>query len=126
MVGLVVTVENEMYQVNYDAPHYDVIREAVCGRYERVCPVGLERHFCWMVNEDGLLKGLPVNLVGSVLYGTFQHGHPIVGNAIFLKNGYYGGEHDVVGMTADEAQHLGDKFSAMTGGIVRWTTKKEV
>ncbi len=76
-----------------------------------------------MVNEEGLLQGLPLNLIGSILYGTPQHGQPIVGNVIFLKEGYHGGEPDVVGMTADEAQCLGDKFSTMTGGKVRWATK---
>ncbi len=120
MVGLVVTTENEMSTVEYDAPHYDVIQKAVGGWYEHVHPVGLERPYCMMVNEEGLLQSLPLNLIGSILYGTPQHGQPIVGNVIFLKEGYHGGEPDVLGMTADEAQILGDKFSKMTGGIVRW------
>ncbi len=122
MVGLVVTAKNEMYQMDYDAPHYDVIQKAVGGWYEHVHPVGLERPYCMMVNEEGLLQGLPLNLIGSILYGTPQHGQPIVGNVIFLKEGYHGGEPDVVGMTADEAQRLGDKFFTMTGGRVRWAT----
>lgn len=120
MVGLFVTTDNEMSMVEYDAPHYDVIKEAVGGRYERVHPMGLERPYCMMVNEEGLLRNLPVNRLGSELYGTPKHGQPIVGNAIFLKDGYHGGEPDVVGMTEDEAQRLGDKFVKMTGGIVRW------
>lgn len=123
MVGLVVTAENEMSTVEYDSPHYDVIKEAVGGWYEHVRPVGLERPYCMMVNEEGLLLRLPVNLIGSILYGTPQHGQPIVGNIIFLKEGYHGGEPDVVGMTADEAQSLGDKFSTTTGGKVRWAMK---
>ncbi len=123
MVGLVVTVDCDMYQMAYDAPHYDVIRKAVGGWYEHVHPVGLERPYCMMVNEEGLLHGLPMNLIGSILYGTPQHGQPIVGDVIFLKEGCYGGEPDVVGMTAEEAQILGDKFSTMTGGRVRWVTK---
>ena len=123
MVGLVVTADCDMYQLDYDAPHYDIIRKAVGGWYEHVHPVGLERPYCMVVNEEGLLLGLPLNLIGSILYGTPQHGQPIVGNVIFLKNGYYCGEPDVVGMTADEAKILGDKFSTMTGGKVRWATK---
>lgn len=120
MVGLFVTTDNEMSTVEYDAPHYDVIQKAVGGWYERVHPMGLERPYCMMVNEEGLLRNLPVNRLGSELYGTPKHGQPIVGNAIFLKDGYHGGEPDVVGMTEDEAQRLGDKFVKMTGGIVRW------
>lgn len=124
MVGLVITAENEMFTVEYDSPHYDVIRKAVGGRCEHVNPVGLERPYCMMVNEEGLLLDLPFNLIGSVLYGTPQHGQPIVGNVIFLKEGYRNGELDVVGMTAEEAQSLSDKFSAMFGRFVRLPRNK--
>ena len=78
MVGLIVTAENEMRKVEYDSPHYNVIRKAVGGRYEHVRPAGLERPYCMMVNEEGLLLGLPLNLLGSWLYGMDQHGQPIV------------------------------------------------
>lgn len=120
MVGLFVTTDNEMSTVEYDTPHYDAIQNAVGGWYEHVHPMGLERPYCMMVNEEGLLRNLPLNRLGSLLYGTPQHGQPIVGNILFLKDGYHGGEPDVVGMTEDEVQRLGDKFVKMTGGIVRW------
>ena len=120
MVALVVTTNNKMFMVDYDAPHYDVIRNAVGGWYEYVHPVGLERPYCMMVNEEGLLLNLPVNRLGSELYGTPKHGQPIVGSVIFLKDGYYGGEPDVVGMTEDEARKLGHTFTDLTCGTVRW------
>ncbi len=120
MIALVVNTKNEIRRVEYDPPHYDVIKEAVGGWYEHVHPVGLDHPYSMMVNEEGLLLGLPVNRLGSELYGTPRHGQPIVGDIVFLKDGYDGGEPDVVGMTEDESQHLGDKFVKMTGGIVRW------
>lgn len=120
MVGLLVTTDNKMSMVEYDAPHYDVIQKAVGGWYEHVRPMWLEHPYCMMVNEEGLLHSLPLNRLGSELYGTPQHGQPIVGNILFLKDGYHGGEPDVVGMTEDEAQALGEGFVKMTGGIVRW------
>lgn len=120
MIALVVNTKNEIRRVEYDPPHYDVIKEAVGGWYEHVHPMGLERPYSMMVNEEGLLLGLPMNRLGSELYGTPKHGQPIVGDIVFLKDGYDGGEPDVVGMTEDEAQRLGDKFVKMTGGIVRW------
>lgn len=120
MIALVVNTKNEIRRVEYDPPHYDVIKEAVGGWYEHVHPMGLDRPYSMMVNEEGLLLGLPMNWLGSELYGTPQHGQPIVGDIVFLKDGYDGGEPDVVGMTEDEAQHLGDKFVKMTDGIVRW------
>ena len=122
MIALVVNTKNEIRRVEYDPPHYDVIKEkeAVGGWYEHVHPMGLERPYSMMVNEEGLLLGLPLNRLGSELYGTPKHGQPIVGDVVFLKDGYHGGEPDTVGMTEDEAQRLGDKFVKMTGGIVRW------
>ena len=120
MIALVVNTKNENRRVEYDPPHYDVIKEAVGGWYEHVHPVGLDHPYSMMVNEEGLLLGLPVNRLGSELYGTPQHGQPIVGDIVFLKDGYDGVEPDVVGMTEDEAQHLGDKFVKMSGGIVHW------
>ena len=120
MIALVVNTKNEIRRVEYDPPHYDVIKEAVGGWYEHVHPMGLDRPYSMMVNEEGLLLGLPMNRLGSELYGTPRHGQPIVGDIVFLKDGYDGGEPDVVGMTEDEAQRLGDKFVKMTGGIVRW------
>ena len=123
MIALVVNTRNEIRRVEYDPPHYDVIKEAVGGWYEHVHPMGLDRPYSMMVNEEGLLLGLPMNRLGSELYGTPRHGQPIVGDIVFLKDGYDGGEPDVVGMTEDEAQRLGDKFVKMTGGIVRWAKK---
>ena len=120
MIALVVNTKNEIRRVEYDPPHYDVIKEAVGGWYEHVHPVGLDHPYSMMVNEEGLLLGLPLNRLGSELYGTPKHGQPIVGDVVFLKDGYHGGEPDTVGMTEDEAQRLGDKFVKMTGGIVRW------
>ena len=120
MIALVVNTKNEIRRVEYDPPHYDVIKEAVGGWYEYVHPVGLDHPYSMMVNEEGLLLGLPLNRLGSELYGTPKHGQPIVGDVVFLKDGYHGGEPDTVGMTEDEAQRLGDKFIKMTGGIVRW------
>jgi hypothetical protein len=120
MIALIVNTQNEIHRVEYDPPHYDVIKKAVGGWYEHVHPVGLDHPYSMMVNEEGLLLGLPMNRLGSELYGTPRHGHPIVGDIVFLKDGYDGGEPDVVGMTEDEAHRLGDKFVKMTGGIVRW------
>lgn len=120
MKGLIVTTGNEMRLVDYDPPNYDVIREAVGGWYEHVLPRRLPQPYCMMVNEEGLLQNLPINTLGSYLYQTYVHGSPIVGNIIILKEGYYQGERDVVGLTEEEARRLADRFSAQTNGLVRW------
>ena len=63
----------------------------MAGGTERVHPMGLDRPYSMMVNEEGLLLGLPMNRLGSELYGTPKHGQPIVGDVVFLKDGYHGG-----------------------------------
>lgn len=120
MVALVVNTKNEIRRVEYDPPNYDILREAVGGWYEHVHPMGLKRPYSMMVNEEGLLLNLPMNQLGSLLYGTNFHGQPIVGDVVFVKDGYHGGEPDVVGMDDDEAQMVGDEFVRITNGIVRW------
>lgn len=120
MIVLAISAQNEMRRLEYDPPSYDVLREAVGGWFEHVRPVGLNRPYSMMVNEEGLLHGLPLNVLGSALYGTHIHGQPIVGDIVIVKEGYYDGEPDVVGMTQDEASKLGDKFIKLTHGAVRW------
>lgn len=122
MYALVVTTENEIRRIEYDPPHYDVLREAVGGWYEHVHPLGLNRPYSMMVNEEGLLLKLPTNMFGSFLYGTMIHGQPIAGNIVIVKDGYHDGEPDVVGMDAEEARGMGDEFIKITYGKVRWAT----
>lgn len=120
MIVLTISTQNEMRRLEYDPPSYDILRGAVGGWYEHVHPMGLKRPYSMMVNEEELLHGLPLNPLGSALYGTQLHGQPIVGNIVIVKDGYYDGEPDVVGMTEDEAQKLGDKFINLSHGTVRW------
>lgn len=41
-----------------------------------------EQSVLMLVDEEGLIKGLPVNQLGCIFYGTPEHGHPIVGDVI--------------------------------------------
>lgn len=123
MKGIIVTAKNEMRMVDYDPPHYDVIKEAVGGWYEHVKPRRLKRPYCMMVNEEGLLLRLPTNDYGCYLYDTLSHGAPIVGDIMILKDGYHDGEPDVVGMDEDEARTVADEIIEITGGLVHWAEK---
>lgn len=60
--------------------------EEVVGDWvERVRPVGLPGYLM-LVNENGLLKNLPLNIAGSLFYGTQFHGSPIVGDIVIAKD----------------------------------------
>ena len=116
--GVVVTTKNEVFIQSYERPLYLSLNKTVDGPIEIVHPRGLGRPMCMIVNEEGLLRQLPLNMYGSYLYGTHQHGHPIVGNIVILKEGYTDEGPDVVGMTEEEctriqfaAKQLIDKFT---------------
>ena len=108
MKGILITTDGKVSVEEYDDPLYRTVGEAVGGYIEVVHPRGLRRPYLMIVNEDGLNLGLPVNTIGSLLYGTQEHGHPIVGNAVVMKEGKRLGEPDIVGITLDDIDVLAD------------------
>ena len=82
------------------------LQEIVGGCIEIVHPRRLERPLLMVVNDEGLLYGLPVNPVGSYLYGMDQHGHPILGDIAILQEGFRDGEPDVLGLSDEEAEDI--------------------
>ena len=57
-----------------------------CDTIEIVHPQRLPSPFAMIVDESGLYKDLPINVLGSRLYGTDIHGFPIVGTALIVKD----------------------------------------
>lgn len=58
-----------------------------CDIIEVVFPKGLNEPYCMVVDEEGLLRDKPMlNIFASYLYGSHEHGQPIVGNALIMRN----------------------------------------
>lgn len=69
-----------------------------CNIYEHIMPrrlyteLGMKNHptkkpgqcVSMLIDEEGLLKENVPNLIGSYLYETDKHGHPIMGNVLFV------------------------------------------
>lgn len=108
MKGIVVTTDLEIRIEEFSAPLYKTVGSAVGGYIEHVKPARLRHPYCMIVNEEGRLLDLPLNYVGSYFYGTDQHGEPIVGNIVIMKDGYRGGEPDIVGLNDVEAEQIKD------------------
>lgn len=85
MNGIVVTTKGEIYHREFQEPLHRSAGEVVGGHIEFVRPSRLGKPYCMIVNEEFLLQGLPVNPVGCYLYATDEHGHPICGNIIIMK-----------------------------------------
>ena len=108
MKGIVVTTNLEIRIEEFSDPLYKTVGSAVGGYIEHVKPARLRHPYCMIVNEEGRLLDLPLNYVGSYFYGTDQHGEPIVGNIVIMKDGYRGGEPDIVGLSDVEAEQIKD------------------
>ena len=85
-----VTTDNKISIIDVDFSNFRSIQEAVGGHFETVRTRLMVDYFhdpsvIMLVDEEGLIKGLPENALGCALYGAPQHGCPIVGNLIFAR-----------------------------------------
>jgi hypothetical protein len=120
MKAIIVSTDNEIKKIEVEQngePLYGLIKGAVGGWFENVHPRRLPDKYIMIVNEEGLIIGLSENAIGSYLYETDKHGSPIVGNIIFLKNGMFCGEPDVVGLSDEEADELMTLLERLKGEI---------
>lgn len=118
MKGIVFTTDEKMFVKEFTQPLYKSVGEIVDGWIEVVHPRGLEDPFCFICNEEGLLKGLPLNPIGCVWYRTFEHGHPIVGNIVVMKEGITEEGPDIVGLMPDEIVQIKTMAAEISGGRI--------
>ena len=113
MKGIVISTENQLTVRDFGAPLYETIGEAVDGWIEIVRPGGLKSPYVMVVNEEGLIKELPINIAGSILYGTPAHGSPIVGNIVIMKEGWTDEGKDLLGLSDDEVVTLTNELVSL-------------
>ena len=107
MKGIVVTTDNIVEVKDFGKPLNEALGEIVGGYIETVHPYMLPSPYLMIVNEEGLLKDLPLNESGSTLYGTGIHGQPIVGNIVIMKEGPdEDGEWDIIGLDDYEVETI--------------------
>ena len=85
-----VTTDNKISLVDVDFSDFKSIQQAIGGHFEAVRTQLMVDYFkdpsvIMLVDEEGLIKGRPVNALGCALYGTPQHGSPIVGDLVFAR-----------------------------------------
>ena len=120
MKGIVITTKDEMRVQEFSEPAYESIGEAVGGWIEIVRPVRLERPYCMIVNDEGVLLNLPMNSFGSFIYGKDYHGSPILGDIVLLKEGINSdGERDILGLDEQDIKYLRDMVSTKMGREVK-------
>lgn len=104
MKGVVITTKNRAFVKKFSDPLYQSIGKVVDGYIETVHPYGLPAPFVMIVNEEGLIRKLPKNPIGSFWYQTHKHGWPICGDVVVMGIGFRNGERDIIGLTDDEIQ----------------------
>lgn len=120
MKGIVITTKNEMWVQEFSEPAHRSIGDAVGGWIEIVHPMRLEQTYCMIVNEEGMLRNLPINKFGSFLYGVDMHCIPIFGDIVLLKEGINSdGESDILGLNEQEIKHMCDMVSAVSSGEIK-------
>lgn len=105
MKGLVFDTENQMQFKDFGEPLLDNLQKEVGGCIEVVHPKYLPEGLCMVIDDEGLLKGYAINSIASILYGTPEHGQPIVGTAVILREGFVAGELDF--MSLDDGDEVG-------------------
>ena len=85
-----VTTDNKISLIDVDFSNFKSIQQMIGGHLETVRTQPMVDYFkdasvIILVDEEGIIKGLPVNALGCALYGTPQHGNPIVGDLIFAR-----------------------------------------
>ena len=105
MKGLAINTENQMQFKDFGEPLLDSLQKEVGGYIEVVHPKYLPEGLCMVVDDEGRLKGSAINNIASVLYGTPEHGQPIAGNAVILREGFVAGELDF--MRLDDGDEVG-------------------
>lgn len=118
MKGVVFIPDQKMYTKDFGQPLYKTVGEVVDGWIEVVHPRGLEHPFCFICNEEGLLRGLPLNPIGSLWYGTLQHGHPVVGTIVVMKEGKTEEGLDIVGLTDKDIVRIKELATLLSGGAI--------
>ena len=88
------------------------LQAAVDGYIEIVRPFGSSGgHLVMVVNDEGLLRDLPANSIGSLLYGDM-----IAGTVVIMKEGFRDGEPDLIGLTDEEADFIMRLFGGANNG----------
>lgn len=104
-----------------------VIREHIgprCELYEGVRPKRLYNELgaatsrnggvSMLVDEDGLYHELDMNTVGSWLYETDKHGHPIVGNILIVGTEWRGNGVSFCGISEEQFDLLYPQLEEIT------------
>lgn len=113
MKAILITTKNEVTVGDFTFEQMQ--KQFKSGYAEPVKPKRLNRRYFMIVDDEGLLNGSALNLVGSHLYETEKHGSPIVGD-IFICADIGGDFGSLSDADAQEIKNLVDGIITDLGG----------
>lgn len=123
MKGLILYTDGRMeYKELPKAEHtYQRLQQAIgCGLVDIVHAVNLPQPYCLVVDDEGLLTDEPkINLAASFLYGIEEHGQPICGDCLIMKDHHTDDGIETVGLTQEEAEKVVKLFFENKEAILR-------
>lgn len=83
---------------------YQALQKSIdCDCIDIVHAVNLPDPYCLVVDDEGLLVAEPqMNLYASYLYGALEHGQPICGDCIIMKDDYTPDGIETIGLEAED------------------------
>lgn len=123
MKALVITTKDTAYVRDFAPPMSQTAEKVIGDWVERVRPTGLPGYLM-LVDENGRLKNLPMNLAGSLFYGAQFHGEPIVGTIVIAGDNR---EKVPQGLTEKQISHVFEEANRLMkrfGSQLRWEEPK--
>lgn len=92
MNGFKLNIDGKLGAYDINEKNFDYMFQALqkaidCDCIDIVHAANLPEPYCLVVDDEALLKSKPcINLYASYLYGTLDHGQPICGDCIIMKD----------------------------------------
>ena len=112
------------HQVQHVGEDRDMLRylqQSVRGYIEVVYPQNLPKPFLMLVNEEGLLRNMDLNPAACWLYGSQDHGQPIVGPAVICKQIWTDDGPDIGLLTKEDVEEAMTAVWKAHGHYWSWT-----
>ena len=112
MKALKITSGCVITEIDVKEPLHKTIGEELGGYFETVRPRRVPFPLTMIVDEEGLLKGLPHNPIGCYMYETDKHNQPIVGDIIIMREEM---TNDGIVLIGLERSHIDDLLPLFKG-----------
>lgn len=109
----------EVMELPEGEPNFIRLQKAInCDWIDIVHAINLPESYCLVVDDEFLLKeGVKLNVIGSYLYGMLEHGQPICGDCLIMKDNYTPNGTETVGLEREDFVALSELLFNSAEGV---------